>query len=136
MIFHGLQDIQVHQATIVNNVQHLEVALVRAILEIIRPVGATDAESVAEPLRTVGTIPQVIVDGTFIDLTDDERKEVLYRFPFKPITETTSGKNDDDGDLTLSVKQGLGVWDTLKAPLVDKRITFVAGSGVQLVPQR
>jgi hypothetical protein len=92
--------------------------------------------SVAEPLRTVGIIPQVYIDGTFIDLTDEERLEVLYRNPFQPLTETTSGKNDDDGDLTLTVKQSMMIQDTVKAQIVDKRVTFVSGSGTQLIPQR
>jgi hypothetical protein len=105
MIFHGLEDIQVHQETIVKNVRHLEVALGRAILEVIKPLGSTEAVSVAEPLRTVGIIPQVYIDGTFID---------------QPLTETTSGKNDDDGDLTLTVKQSMVIKDTVKAQIVDK----------------
>ena len=133
-MFHGLRDLEQLIDTIANNVAFLEMALARGILEVITPQGSSKRTSAAPPLRTVNTIPQVILDGTFIDLSDRERAEVLYTDAIKVSCDIVTAENEEDGGLTRNVEMVLDMPDSLESHLVDRKLTWVAPPEWEWVP--
>ncbi len=131
MLFHGLEEIQKHTRTIVRNVAALETALARGVLEVLKPDGSAEAESASEPLRTASASPQSVFEGTLLDLTDEERRLILYRNVIQVVSKVESGENDDDGGLRLNVKLGVSVPEILNSRLVDGRYTRFKTPGVE-----
>jgi len=135
MLFHGLEEIQKHRRTIVSNVAALETALARGVLAILKPDGSAEAESACEPLRTASPSPHAMFEGTFLNLTDEERRLILYRNVIRVVSKVESGKNDDDGGLRLNVKLGVSVPEMLDSRLVDRRLTPFKMPGVEDIGQ-
>lgn len=134
-LFHGLEEIQVHRETIFRNVAKLETALARGILEVIKPAGATESLQASEPLRTVGTAPQMMLEGTLIDLKDEERQLILYHDAVRVLTKIESGQNDETGGLALNVTPGFQVPEGLNSRLVDRKLKWFTAPGVEFRPQ-
>lgn len=133
-MFHGLQDLQLLSQSIADNVGLVETALARAILGLIKPEDSNTRSSAGEPLRTVGVTPQVILDGTFVDLSDEERDLILYTSAFAVSFDIASGKNEEDGNLLLSVNVGLSGPESLVKRFVDQKVTLVSLPGFELHP--
>lgn len=135
-LFHGLDEIQMHRGTIIRNVAALETALARGILEVIRTAGSNEVLSASEPLRTVETAPALMFEATLLDLTDKERRLVLYHNVIRVVSEIESGENEDDGGLMLKVRPGLGFPGAWDSRLVDRKFTWFRTQGVELQSQR
>jgi len=132
-LFHGLDEIQMHRETIFRNVAALETALARGILAVMTPAGSNEVLSAGEPLRTAETRPDLMFEATLLDLTDEERRLVLYRNVIEVVNKIDSGENGDDGGLTLNVRPGIGFPDGWDSRLVDRKFTWFKAPGVEFV---
>jgi hypothetical protein len=132
-LFHALDEIQVHRSTITQNVATVETALGRAILEVLQPPGWTENLSVSAPHRTETVRPQARLEGTLINLNDDERSAILHHNIIQLASRIESGENAEDGGLRLYVSPGYGVPESLSARFVDRHFRWLVPEGVDVV---
>ena len=131
-MFHGLEDLQGLMNVIVDNVAVLETALGRGILEAITPQGSGQSTSATEPMRSVNTFPQVILNATVIDLTEEERNLLLYHDPLKISSSVVSVEYADDGKLMMSLNYALSGPPSLQPRVVDQRFSLISPPGMDI----
>jgi hypothetical protein len=130
-MFHGLKDIHAIASSITAHLGELQTAVIQATLTVLTPPGSVDRSTAFKPERSVTHQPQIIVEGTILDATPEERTEILYRAGFVAERVHQKWTNTPDGDIEVTGDFRLG-GVIPRHRLADLRITHVPPAGVEV----